>query len=231
MEDHHSDTTPATPGPAHAAPQATSAGTSADIQALTQLVKDRWQSWLGSIAIVVVVLMAVVLYRTHKAKNEEVSNRMLGEARNAQALIAIRTQYPGTAAAKLALLQIAKTQYDGGDYIMATSSYDDFLSQYPKHPMAPVAELGKIHCTEAMGQVADALAAYKTFAGQNQDSFLAPLAVFGQARCLQQMRQYDNARALYEDFLAASPKTPWKGEIEDALKQIAREARKPLVSL
>jgi TolA-binding protein len=226
MDTHDSDTTPL----ASDAAKSSSQGQAADFHALKQLVGDRWQGWLASTAIAVVVVLAVVFYRGHKASREETANRMLGEARNAQALTAIRTQYPGTAAAKLALLQIAKTQYDAGDYVMAMSSYADFLSQHPKHPMAPMAELGKIHCTEAMGQTADALAAYKDFVTRFKDGFLTPLAVFGQARCLQQLRRYDEARATYEDFLAASPKTPWKGEIDDALKQIAREARQPLVS-
>lgn len=230
MDKNDPDTAPAAPESVQPASHAPS-GQPADVQALTDLVKDRWQSWLGSTALAVVVVLAVVFYRGHKTSSEDSANRMLGEARNAQALIAIRTQYPSTAAAKLALLQIAKTQYDGGDYVMAMSSYSDFLSLYPKHPMAPMAEIGKIHCTEAMGQTSEALAAYKAFAGKYKDTFLTPLAVFGQARCLQQLRQYDDARATYEDFLAASPTTPWKSEIDDALKQIAREARKPLVSL
>lgn len=226
MDNHDTDTAPATTEPAHST---TVSGQPADLQALKQLIGDRWQGWLGSAAIAIVVVLAVTFYRSHKAQSEETANRMLGEARNAQALTAIRTQYSGTAAAKLALLQIAKTQYDGGDYVMAMSSYGEFMSQYPKHPMAPMAELGKIHCTEAMGQTAEALAAYKGFADRNKNGYLAPLAVFGQARCLEQMRRYDEARATYEDFLAASPKTQWKSEIEDALKQLAREARKPLV--
>lgn len=202
-----------------------------DAEEIAQLTRDQWKNWLGSTAVVVVVLLGLMLYRSHKAKSEATANRMLGEARNPQALMAIRTQYPGTAAATLALLEVAKTQYDAGDYVMASSSYSDFLSQYPKHPMAPMAEMGKIHCTEAMGQTAEALAAYKAFAAAQADNFLAPLATFGQARCLQQLRRYDEARALYENFLTANPKTPWKGDIEDALKQIERDARKPSVML
>ncbi len=198
---------------------------------LTQLAREQWKNWVGSAAVVAVVLLGLLFYRSHKTKAEGTANRMLGEARSAQALVAIRTQYPGTAAAKLALLQIAKSQYDAGDFVTAMSSYSEFLAKNPKHQMAPVAELGKIHCTEAMGQTSDALNAYKAFAAKQADSFLAPLAIFGQARCLQAMRRYDEARAVYEDFLTAHPKSPWKAEIDDALKQMEREARKPAGAL
>jgi len=198
---------------------------------LKQIAWDQWKNWLGSTAVVVVVVLGLALYRSHKANEEAVSNRMLGEARNVQALTAIRTQYPGTPAATLALLQIAKAQYDSGDYLTAMTSYSSFLADSPTHPMAPMAELGKIHCTEAMGQTADALAAYKAFADKNPDSFLAPLAALGRARCLQQLGRLDDARAAYEDFITAHPKTPWKGEVEDAMKTIERARHKPSVAL
>ena len=198
---------------------------------LKQIAWDQWKNWLGSTAVVVVVLVGLMLYRSHKANEEAISNRMLGEARNVQALTAIRAQYPGTPAATLALLQIAKAQYDSGDYLAAMTSYSGFLSDNSKHPMAPVAEVGKIHCTEAMGQAAEAMAAYKAFGEKYPDSFVAPLAALGRARCLAQLGRLDEARAAYEDFLAAHPKTPWKGEIEDALKTIERAAHKSVVAL
>lgn len=221
-------TTPAPNQPLKAAPAAP--GTT-DVESLTELAKERWQSWLVSAAVVVVVIGGIVLYRTHKATSEATANRMLGQARNPQALVAIRTQYPGTSAAKLALLEIAKAQYDSGDYITSVSSYSDFITQNPKHPLLPVAELGKIHCSEAMGQTAQALSAYQAFAAKYPESFTRPMALFGQARCLAQLRRFDESRAVYEDFLAANPKTPWKGEIEEALKQISRESRKPAAGM
>lgn len=198
---------------------------------LKQIAWDQWKNWLGSTAVVVVVLAGLMLYRSHKTNDEAIANRMLGEARNVQALTAIRTQYPGTPAAPLALLQIAKAQFDSGDYLTANTSYSEFLSDNAKHPLAPIAEMGKIHCTEAMGQTAEAMAAFKAFGEKNPDSFLAPLAALGRARCLQQLGRLDESRAAYEDFLAAHPKTPWKGEIEDALKNIERVAHKSVVAL
>lgn len=198
---------------------------------LKQIAWDQWKNWLGSTAVVVVVLVGLMLYRSHKANEEAAANRMLGEARTVQALTAIRTQYPGTPAAPLALLQIAKSQFDSGDYLAASTSYNEFLADNAKHPMASVAELGKIHCSEAMGQTAAALAAFKAFAEKNPDSFLAAEATLGYARCLQQLGRLDEARTAYEDFLTAHPKTPWKGEIEDALKTVERAKHKPAAAL
>jgi outer membrane protein assembly factor BamD (BamD/ComL family) len=189
------------------------------------------KSWIITIGVAAVVVLAVFLYRTNKAGNEEKASRMLGEARNAQALQAIMNQYPSSSAARMALLQMAKAQFDNGDYISSQASYKDFLSKFPSHPMSGIAELGLIHCTEASGQTEKALDEYTRFASTKATHFLAPTAIFGKARCLQALKRYDKARATYDDFLAANPKSDWKNDIEEALKQLEREARTPLIKL
>lgn len=189
------------------------------------------KSWIITAGVAAVIILAVFLYRANKSGNEEKASRMLGEARNVQALQAILSQYPSSSAAKLASLQMAKAQYDNGDTIAAQAAYKVFLSQYPEHPMAGIAELGVIHCEESSGQTEKALAEYTRFATNKPNHFLAPTAIFGKARCLQTLKRYDQARATYEDFLAANPKSDWKDDIEEALKQLEREARTPSVKL
>jgi len=190
-----------------------------------------WRNWLITAGIAVVLILSILLYRSHSANNEEKASRMLGEARNGQALQSILSQYPNTSAAKLALLQLAKAQYDNGDFVASQSNYQDFLSKYPNHPMAAMAELGKIHCTEGLGNTEVALAAFSQFAAKNPQHFLMPMAVFGKARCLQELKRYEEARTTYEDFLASNPKSLWTSDVNEALKQLDSEARRPSVKM
>jgi tetratricopeptide (TPR) repeat protein len=97
--------------------------------------------------------------------------------------------------------------------------------------MVAVAHLGKIECMEAMGQTAEALTAYSKFITEHAGSFLTPPALFGKARCLEQMQKPNEARTVYEDFLTANPKSPWKNDIEESLRQLDRETRKATVNL
>lgn len=189
------------------------------------------KSWIITAGVAAVIVLAIVLYRANKAGNEEKASRMLGEARNVQALQSILTQYPSSSAAILARLQMAKAQYDNGDYIAAQTEYKEFLSKHASHPMAGIAELGVIHCLESSGQTEKALEEYTRFTTTKPNHFLVHTAVFGKARCLQALKRYDKARATYEDFLAANPKSDWKNDIEEALKQLDREARTPTVKL
>lgn len=192
---------------------------------------EEWKSWIITAGIAAVLFLAVILYRSHNANNEEKASRMLGEARNAQALQSILTQYPSTSAAKLALLQSAKAQYDNGDFVAAQASYQTFLSKHSSHPMAPMAELGIIHCTEGLGSTEAALKAFGEFAAKNPQHFLMPMAVFGKARCQQDLKRFAEARTTYEDFLANNPLSPWMNDVNEALKQLDSDARRISVKL
>lgn len=190
-----------------------------------------WKSWVIAAAIAAAILLIVVVYRSHTASRIETASRMLGEAKNVEALKAIVTQYPRTPTAQMASLLVAKSQYDAGDYVTASASYSEFLAKNPKHSMAPVAELGKLHCTEALGQTDEALSGYAAFPAKHAGHYLVPLAVFGKARCLEQKGRLDEARVVYEDFLAANPDSEWKADVEEYLQQLGRKMRKPLVRL
>jgi len=189
------------------------------------------KNWLITAGLAAVIVLAIFLYRSNRDAHEEKASRMLGEARNVQALQAILSQYPSTPAARLSILQMAKAQYDNNDFTAAQATYKEFLSKYPDHPMAGIAELGLIHCTEGSGQTDQALAAFTAFATRNKDHFLAPVALFGKARCLETLKRHKEAKAVYEDFLVSHPKSEWQGDIEEALKQLDRAARKPSVAL
>ena len=97
--------------------------------------------------------------------------------------------------------------------------------------MAGIAELGLIHCTEGLGQVDQALVAYSDFVANHKDHFLAPVALFSKARCLESLKRYGEAKAIYQEFQASHPKSEWQSDIEEALKQLDREARKPSIVL
>ena len=202
-----------------------------ELRTAVETVTTEWKSWIVTACVAAAAVLIVILYRAHQTGNIETASRMLGEARNVEALQAIVTQYGSTPAAQLAMLSIGKAQFDAGDYAAATTTYGNFLARYPKHPMAPVAELGRIHCMEAMGQTAEALSAYTTFATHQASSYLAPLAVFGKARCLEQMGRPEEAKTVYEDFLAAHPNSEWNSDVEDFLKHLDRTLRKPSVKL
>lgn len=194
----------------------------AGLDTLTDSAREL-RSWLITVAIAAVIVLAIFLYRGNREANERKASRMMGEARNVQALQAVINQYPATSAARLSLLQAAKAQFDSGDFVTAQATYREFLAKNPGHPMASIAELGIVHCTEGMGQAEQALAAYTDFHGKHKESFLAPVALFGKARCLKTLKRHKDSKATYEDFLVSHPNSEWQGYVEESLKQLDRD--------
>lgn len=195
----------------------------AGLDVLTDSARE-WRSWIITIGIAAVLSLLIILYRNNRDSGEQKASRMLGEARNVQALQAVISQHPSSAAARQALLLVAKAQYDNSDFVAAQASYKEFLAKYADHPMAPIAELGVIQCVEGLGQTAQALTSYEAYAQKNKESYLAPIALFGKARCLQSLKRVGEAKAVYEDFLVSHPKSDWQNEVQEALKQLALQA-------
>jgi len=162
----------------------------------------------------------------HKASQIAEAERLLLEAQAPQQLENIVTKYSSTPTAPVALLNLAKTYFNNGDYVQARAQYDRFLKKYKNHEMSPVAELGLAYCTEADGDFAGAAAQFAAFAEKHSKNYLQPLAVLSIARCKEQAGQLDQARIVLEDFLAQNAGSPWAGSAEGALKSLNETAQK-----
>jgi predicted negative regulator of RcsB-dependent stress response len=158
-----------------------------------------------------------------KNKIEEASSR-LGLARQMQDLEAVAAQYPSTPAAPLAVIQLAKSYYDNGDYDMALNKYMEFEQKYSKHELLPAAVMGRLHCTEARMQFQEALTGFQDFVKQYPDHSLKNFALFGQGRCLEQLGRPDEARVIYENLIASdtNQESEWVPRAEEALSDLKR---------
>ena len=194
-------------------------------QARPQTIRDyllEYREYIITAVAVLVAVLAISVWKAHQRKAVEDAAQLLATARSAKNLESILIQYAGTPTAQIALLALAKAQYDGGDYALASATYDRFTKTYPKHPMNAVADVGQIECMEAIGKTPEALAAYAEFAHSHTNHYLNPVALMGQARCLEQLGRMDEAKAIYEDFLTANPQSPWQPDIEQALLHLNR---------
>ena len=187
-----------------------------------------------TVVLAIVVVIGVFSFRNARARRIEDSSRLLLDAAaqmyqpNSSARIAmLLDRYPSGKNAPLILLTLASAQYAEGNYVVAGSTYDNFLSKYPDHTLVQIAELGKIECREAQQDNLDTvLADYTAFIAKHPGSFLVPQAVFGQGRCLDQLGRLEEARQVYEDFKTANPDSVWKDKIETALTAVETEIKR-----
>jgi len=193
-----------------------------DLQQVVNLVKTHGQSVAVAAAVVVILVAAWNAYRAHQRTTLRRAETQLAEAASVEDLTAIADRYKATPSAPIALLRLAKEQFNAGRYTEAMDAYETFLQRYPNHDLAGAAKVGLLHGMEAMGRLEEALDGFKRFVADNPDHFLMPQALLGQARCLELLGRPDEARVLHEDFLTAHPDHPWRDRVEESLKALER---------
>lgn len=174
--------------------------------------------------VAVAVYLAFTVVGSRKAQANADAERMLATG-DADQLAALIAQYPSSPAAAGAELQLARTDYERGEFEKAMGRYEAFATQRPTHPLALSARLNVALCLEALDRTDAARTAYEAFARDHAGHFLAAQAVFGEARCLEKAGQYAEAKAKYEDYRAANPESPWNQVSEAAVRALDMKIR------
>ncbi len=188
-----------------------------ELDGLKQFLRENGQAILIGIVVLIVTIGAITWYKTSRQTKESRAAQALLQARSSDDLQRIVDLYGSTATAPIALLSIARMQFENGQTDLAQFSFDQFLFRYPDHPMTATAILGKAQCLEAGGDPAKALAAFDEFIRAYPDSYLLAFAIMGRARTLEQMGRFDEALATYEDHVSMNPDSPWMSQLETAL--------------
>ncbi len=194
-----------------------------ELLALKEMYEKHRMPVLAGLCVVVAIVVVVPLSRSRREAKIRDAMAALGKAQTAQDLESLVGKYPSTPAGTLAALRLAKTYYNTGSYELALTQYTEFLGRNAGHEMAAAAEMGRIHCIEAMGQTEAALADFAAFAGKDPSHYLVPQAVFGQGRCLEQLNRHEEAKVLYEDFVLRNPESGWLARAEELLENVRRK--------
>jgi predicted negative regulator of RcsB-dependent stress response len=196
-----------------------------EIQRLKDFLKEYGQALVIGIGLVIAAILGGIAFKNYRETSALRASQLLMNARSAEEIQQVISQYPNAPVMPLALLALASHRYDEGQYEMARNTFAQLKEKFPKHPMAVVADLGRAQCLEAEGQLEAALQIFGTFSADHPKHFLTPLARFGKARCLHQLGRYDEARAEYEEFVAAYPDSEWSTVAESAILFVEKDKR------
>ncbi|MCX7818644.1 MAG: tetratricopeptide repeat protein [Kiritimatiellae bacterium] len=217
MTDEHRP--PAKSGPPGAAAPAESAPL--DWQSL---LRDYGRPLLLGAAIAIVIVVAVGFVRQRRRAAEEEAARLLTSGRVEQ-IEKLVEKYRRTSSAPIGGLALARLDFHNGRYEEAEKRYAQFLKDYPQHPLAPVAEVNRATCLEAIGRLEEALKIYEAVRSRESTSLQGSLALLGRARTFEQMGRYTEARQAYEEYLALHPEGPFAGVAEAGLKVLEQKRR------
>ena len=178
----------------------------------------------ASIAIVVicVLILANRFTQSKRLQKEAKADAALMMARSPEDLQAVYENYGSTPTAPLALMELAKSKFNGGQIDAAEELYSTFIKKFSSHTMTAQAELNLIHCQEAKGQHAEAQNRYAEFSQSHKDNLLlSALSLIGQARCMETLQKYSEAKIVYEDIIVSYPDSSWAQIAEENLKILA----------
>jgi predicted negative regulator of RcsB-dependent stress response len=198
-----------------------------DIRNLKELIDTHGKPIAIAVAVALVAVTGIKLYRSHVRNSRLEASRLFGQARSAQDLENLMSRYPSAPTAPLTELRLAKSRFDQADYQAALARYEDFGTRYADHRLAPAAEMGRLCCLEAMGRTEEALRGFADFATRNPQHYLWTQAIFGQGRCLAQVGRTTEARTLYEDFIADKADSAWTPRAEEALELLEQKTKSP----
>ena len=203
-----------------------------ELQQLIQFARVHGLPIALGIAIALAIISIAGMYRRRVRLTAESASTGLTRAMRVEDLVArakqlgdVTAQYPSTPAAPLALMAAAKTYFDNGQTDVAINKYAEFQTKYPEHPHAVGAELGRLHCLEAMDSTDTALQGFEKFLAEHKDHYLAPQAILGKARCLVAMGRTNEAKVACEDLMVARPDTVWSAKAELLIRDSKRKRR------
>jgi TolA-binding protein len=174
-------------------------------------------------AVVLCVVAGILWYQRHVRATAQRASSMLTAAKTAKDFEAVVEEFGSTAVGPMAQLGLAKKHFDSGNYDLALAKYEEFKTKYPNDEWSAGAELGRLHCLEAKGQLAEADQGFVAFVAAHPDHFLTPEATLAHGRCLDKLGKFDEARAVYEEFMAAHPKSAWLSRAEEMLADAKRK--------
>lgn len=177
---------------------------------------------IGLLAATLVILASKGISQQKANKQAEAEDLLL-RAQSPQQLEELVTRFGSTPAAPIALLDLAKTHFNNGDYFQARAQYERFLKEYKKHELGPVAEFGLASCSEADGDFDGAIEQFTTFIAEHGNHFLLSPSTLALARSMEQANRLEEARIVLEDFLAENATSQWAGQAESALQQLGEK--------
>jgi tetratricopeptide (TPR) repeat protein len=168
---------------------------------------------IAGIVVIVALGLSLLVWQRGERAASEAASAQLAAATDTAALQDVANRYRGKEQASEALLRLADLHYAAGRYAESIATYDSFLQQYPRHPVAEAARFARAAVMEAAGDLQGASAQYSQIVGVSGQQYTALAAKTGLARCAEALGRQLEARRLYEELMAVAQGSPWQAEI------------------
>ncbi len=172
------------------------------------------------VGLLVLAYGAISFKNAKKAQQNATAGQLLMVAGTDAQLETIATNFANTPSAPAAVLALARSAYNDGEFDKAQEQYTNFLAKYANNEMAYIANYGQAACLEAQNKIDEAIAAYQVVADENAESFIAPIALFRKAKLLEAQGKTGDAIATFETVIETDETGAWGNQAETALLKL-----------
>ncbi len=175
---------------------------------------------IGGVALLVLALVGSELYRNQQQRTAQAASTELNTAKTIGEYQKVIDAYPNTIAAANAYLLMAHDQADAKDFAGAATTWQTFVTKFPKHPQVGAALLARGNALEAQGKLDEARAVYQQVATSYANDYAAPLARISEATLLTSQRKLEDARHVYENIIATYPNSVGALEAKEEMRYL-----------
>lgn len=183
----------------------------------------------NKVLIVVLVIASIVgvgafaMWQQQGAQIKRDSELKLAQAKTAEDLEGVASQYSGTDAAALATLTLADRYYQQAQWDKANSAYQSLLDRYPQSPLCASAVIGQAAIFDATGKPNEAIDKYLSAMNKYPKSFQAPQALYSAGRVQQRVGKLKEARQTYNDVMIRYPDSAWKSDATAQFEKLSQQ--------
>jgi TolA-binding protein len=185
---------------------------------------DLWNSIRTPLLISIAAVVLIGGYATwsflDRQKREQEAAALHASGTTAEIRRQVVERFPGSSRAAVALLDLAGEARNAADFAGAMDYYSRFVTDFPKHPARPGAELAVASCLEAQGKKEEALAAYERLIQARPAHPYAGAAALGAARIHKDLGRTSAARQVLNDFISQNTRSAFLDEARALLNQL-----------
>lgn len=203
---------------------------------VVRLVREQRTILLAVLAVLVVLAAGGAAYWWYQSRQEREASVAMVEAQAAlrgdkpgapgnpdesmRRLQAIAHQYRGTETAEEALIRLGNQQFDTGKPDDAKTTFDEYLTTYPRGRFVVLAGLGKAYAEEAKGDLQAAAQTLSDVLNRRGDSALAGEAYSALARIYEGLKKTDEAMRVYNQIVERYPQSSWAQNALDRMSAL-----------
>lgn len=190
-----------------------------------QFVQAHRAAIVASMVVLAIGASLGAVYWWHQQRQEEEASRLLGRAfaatRGEQPASSgileeatklfqeVVKQYPKTRSAEEALIALGNVQYAAQKMDEALTSFNQYLTTFPRGRFTIEAGLGKAYAQETKGDLQGAVQTISQILDQHKDDPLAGESYMTLARLYEEMKKPDDAVRVYGQVVEKYPQSRW----------------------